>query len=98
MRILATMLMMCGLVAGPARGEDTRCMYAQEFFSAGAVSCQAGMQFRCVEGTWKATGLDCADTRADDAEPDTLVDPRRTAPPVREPSVQQPGQPTVNPD
>jgi len=49
--------------------EDQRCMYADRFFSAGAVSCQGGAQYRCVAGSWKANGLQCADTGADADDP-----------------------------
>lgn len=98
MRMLATMLVLLGLAAAPARGAEKQCMYGQEFFSVGDVSCQGGAQFRCVAGSWQATGLDCADSAADGGESEMRVDPSRKAPAVREPAVKQPAAPAVPQD
>jgi hypothetical protein len=72
------------------------CMYRQQFFSAGAVSCQGGAQYRCVKDSWQATGLDCADTQGD--EEGLHVDPSRQAPKVREHGIAQPPSPAVPQD
>ena len=69
------------------------CMYRQQFFAAGEVSCQAGVQYRCAGDSWQSTGLDCADTQG--AEEGLHVDPSRQAPRVRERGVEQPPVPTA---
>ena len=95
MRVLAAMLVLLAFSAGPALSQGQRCMYANEFFSSGAISCQAGTQFRCVAGAWQRLGLGCADTKAESDEEGLQVDPSRQAPGVGDPAVKQPGPPTV---
>ena len=92
-------LLLLALAATPAaaRAGDERCIYGGNFYGPGAVRCnQAGSQERCVAGTWKALGIDCADEDAGPAgmpeEPgvgDDAVNarPRPTIPAVTEPSL-----------
>ena len=78
----------------PALALDTRCIYDGSFYESGAVRCNAaGSQERCVDGTWKPLGLDCADEAAgapgmaeEPAVPNDAVNasPRPTVPAVRE--------------
>jgi hypothetical protein len=100
MRVLATVLLVLALGASRAPGQGNQCMYANQFFSPGSVSCQNGKQYRCAGGSWQPAGLDCADTKADDDQPGLDVDPSRAAPTARQPGVQdrgvrQPALPTV---
>jgi len=95
MRILGAMLLVLGLGVTAVRGQDKQCMYANEFFSPGTVSCQGGAQYRCVAGSWQPIGLGCADTKADADEEGLRVDPSRGAPTVGEPGIKQPSAPTV---
>ena len=75
-----------------ARGEE-KCMYAQQFFSPGAVSCQSGAQYRCTGGSWQAVGSDCSDVNPGLDQPAILVAPGNQAPGVRQPGM--PGEPRV---
>ena len=61
-----TGVLLLGLVmtAGSAGAGEVRCMYGGKFYGPGAVSCQAGSQAQCVDGTWNPLGLDCADEGA----------------------------------
>ena len=93
-RLAATSVVL--VLGATAAWSDDRCMYRNEFFSAGAVSCQAGRQFRCAAGAWQATGLGCADTTGD--EEGLQVDPGGSAPAIREPSVAQPSPPAAPAD
>jgi len=97
MRVMATVALVLALGTFGARAQGSQCMYASQFFASGSVSCQDGSQYRCAAGTWKPTGLDCADTKADRDQGGLAVDPSRAAPPVRQPGVRDPGvrQPTA---
>lgn len=86
MRVLTATAMMVALWARGAAGQGSKCMYANEFFTPGSVSCQNGRQYRCVAGSWQPNGLECADTKADADEAGVDVDPSRRAPKVRQPS------------
>jgi hypothetical protein len=48
-----------------AAAAEVRCMYGGQFYGPGAMSCQAGAQAQCVDGSWKMTGSRCADQAAD---------------------------------
>ena len=87
MRMLATALLVLVLGAGSALGQGSQCMYANQFFPSGSISCQDGKQYRCAAGAWQPSGLDCADTSADRDQPGVGVDPSRAAPRVRQPTV-----------
>jgi hypothetical protein len=94
MRILA--IVVASLVsAAAARGQGGQCMYGGQVFASGAVSCQEGKQQKCVAGSWRPNGLDCAVAPADSDEPLLRVDPGRGAPAVREPNVGQPAAPAA---
>jgi hypothetical protein len=86
MRMLAAVAVGFVLGATSASGQGSQCMYANQFFSSGSMSCQDGQQYRCVAGSWKASGLGCADTKADSDQPGLNVDPSRRAPGVRQPA------------
>ncbi len=103
MRVLATVLLVLALGASRAPGQGNQCMYANQFFSPGSVSCQDGKQYRCAAGSWQPTGLECADTKADHDQAGLDVDPSRAAPTVPQPSVgdtgvRQPALPSVPQD
>ena len=74
-----TLMTLVVLPVGGAVAADTRCMYGGQFYGPGAMSCQAGAQARCVDGSWKMTGSECADQKADpsgkEAQPG-VVQPR----------------------
>jgi hypothetical protein len=93
MRLLAASLVMLGLAAASVQADGAQCMYRNEIFSAGDVSCQAGAQYRCSAGAWQATGTDCADTTGD--EEGLQVNPGRGAPAVPNHGVDQPSAPAV---
>ena len=93
MRMLVTIVAILALGATSALAD---CMYAQQSFSPGEVSCQGGRQYRCVARAWQPTGLDCADTYGD--EEGLHVNPSRQSPKVREPGVAQPPSPAVPQD
>jgi hypothetical protein len=59
------LLTLAVLPAGGAAAADAQCMYGGRFYGPGAMSCQAGAQARCVDGSWKMTGSQCADQAAD---------------------------------
>jgi hypothetical protein len=86
MRMFAVVVVGLGLGASSASGQGSQCMYANQLFSVGSVSCQDGQQYQCVAGAWKANGLGCADTKADADQPGMNVDPSRRAPGVRQPA------------
>ena len=90
-RVLAPILLMLALGATGALGQGDQCMYADQFFPAGSVSCQNGKQYRCVAGSWQAKGLECADTKADHDQEGLEIDPGRAAPEVRQPGLRDPG-------
>jgi hypothetical protein len=71
-----------------------QCSFAWRPFSEGAVTCQGGQQFRCVDGTWQGVGITCAD--ADPREAGVQVHPSVNVPAVRQPTVDQPGPPHVD--
>jgi hypothetical protein len=48
-----------GLAAQHARADDD-CTYNGTKYSEGSASCQAGLQFRCNDGEWKAVGVACS--------------------------------------
>ena len=91
MRLMTTVALVLALGATGARAQGNQCMYANQFFSSGSVSCQDGKQFRCRSGSWEPSGLDCADTGADHDQGALNVDPSRAAPKVRQPGVRDPG-------
>jgi hypothetical protein len=91
MRVMATLALVLALGPTAARAQGSQCMYANQFFSSGSVSCQNGKQFRCRAGSWEPSGLDCADTSADQDQGALNVDPSRAAPAVRQPGVRDPG-------
>ncbi len=35
------------------------CVYGSTSYSTGSVSCQAGYQFRCQDGSWQGSGMSC---------------------------------------
>src|SRR5262245_22578058 len=84
--MLAAMVLVLGLAA-TSLAQGNQCMYGNQFFSPGDVSCQGGAQFRCAAGSWQAVGLTCSDTAADADEGAVKVDPSVHAPKVKEPSV-----------
>jgi hypothetical protein len=88
-KLVLAVLVGLGVTVTPARGADQQCMFDQESFPSGSVSCQRGQQFLCVSGGWKGTGLGCADENAHGDEPGIHV-----APGVRDPVVQQPAPPS----
>lgn len=47
------------------------CLYAGVNFSDGAVSCHAGQQFRCSNGSWYSLDLECTDP----SPTPTVIDP-----------------------
>ena len=90
-RIFAAMLLLLlGPATGTVLGQGKQCMFANEFFSPGDVSCQAGKQFRCVAGSWQAVGTECSDDAADADEEGLEVDPGVRSPKVKEPPVKEP--------
>ena len=102
-RVLAPMLLTLAFGATGALGQGDQCMYAEQFFPPGSISCQNGKQYRCVAGSWQPKGLECADTKADDDQEGLELDPGAAAPKVRQPGlrdrgVTQPAPPTVPQD
>jgi hypothetical protein len=61
----AVLVMGAVLSAGGIATADAQCMYNQRFYGPDAMSCQNGSQARCVDGTWKMTGEQCADQAPD---------------------------------
>jgi hypothetical protein len=74
------------LLAGGRADAGERCMWGGSFYDAGAMSCQAGAQARCVEGRWTLTGSQCAGAAADPAGEEN--EPGATEPPVVQPPVE----------
>src|SRR5262245_2348490 len=58
MGLFAVMLLGVGLRG--ARADDS-CFFKGKMFSDGATACQAGSQFKCDDGDWKALKKPCAD-------------------------------------
>lgn len=97
MKRLGFLLLALGATPALVLAGDERCIYGGSFYGPGAVRCNAaGSQERCVAGTWKALGLDCADEAAGPAgmpeEPgvnDGAVNtrPRPTIPPMPDTSL-----------
>jgi|RhiMetdeSRZDD1v2_1073273.scaffolds.fasta_scaffold3466992_1 hypothetical protein len=85
MRVIAATLLVLVLGARSAPGQGSQCMYSNQYFSSGSISCQNGKQHRCVAGAWQPSGLDCADSKADADQPGLDVDPSRGAPGIRQP-------------
>ena len=86
-------LVVLALVLTPAvaLARDTRCMSSGKFYKSGAVRCnEKGTQDRCVDGSWKPLGLDCADEGAGDAG-------KREQPAVEDDAVDAPAPPAVPP-
>ena len=96
----STALLLWTLAVVPIAAADERCIFDGSFYASGSVRCnEAGSQERCVGGSWKPLGLDCADEGAgapgipeDPGVPRDAVDapPRAIMPPVREPAVREP--------
>jgi len=86
-RVAITVAVGIGLTAATVPAAENKCMYAGEFFSPGAVSCQDGTQYRCDDddGSWRRVGLGCADTEPGADEPDIHVRPSRDVPAVEQP-------------
>ena len=74
---------------------DVRCMYGGQFYGPGSMSCQAGAEAQCVNGSWKLTGSECAGQAADPS--DEEAEPGVVAPRVGEPQVVQPGVGSARP-
>jgi len=92
-RITALFVMVIGIAPGMAAAGQ-RCSFGWQAYEEGAVSCQAGRQFRCADGAWQSMGTDCADE--DPADSSAPVRPGVNEPTVRDPSVKQPAQPQVD--
>lgn len=105
---MAKIALVVGIVAvcsGAALAVTPQCAFDSRLFSAGAVTCQRGEQFRCKsDGNWQDVGLGCAgESPGVDNGSDVVVDPAVKQPKVHDPglnvpAVRQPGAPTVSPD
>ena len=60
-----------------------------------SMSCQAGAEAQCVNGSWKLTGSECAGQAADPS--DEEAEPGVVGPRVGEPQVVQPGVGSAKP-
>ena len=65
MRMRYVVLMAGVLSVGRMAQADSQCMWAHQFYDTDALSCQAGVQMRCVDGRWQKTGSQCADDPGD---------------------------------
>jgi hypothetical protein len=79
--------------SSPMAAAGRQCSFALRPFSEGAVTCQGGHQFRCMDGTWQAIGTTCAEAGS---EAGMEVHPGVNVPVVRQPSVDQPAPPHVD--
>ena len=91
--ITALFVMVIGIALDTAAA-DQRCSFGWKAYEEGAVSCQAGRQFRCAQGAWQSIGTDCADE--DPTDSSAPVRPGVNEPTVRDPAVKQPAQPQVD--
>ena len=88
MRWVGAALLLAGVGIEPMATAGEQCAFALRAFAEGAVSCQAGRQFRCVNGTWREIGTTCADV--DPRESGVQVRPGVNVPLVKQPAVEQP--------
>ena len=93
MRRVAAALFVAGMGVAPLATAGQPCAFALRPFAEGSVSCQAGRQFRCVNGTWQEIGTTCADI--DPRESGDQVGPGVDAPRVKQPPVEQPAPPRI---
>ena len=93
MRRVAAALFVAGMGAASMATAGQPCAFALRPFAEGSVSCQAGRQLRCANGTWQEIGTTCADV--DPRESGVQVRPAVDVPGVKQPGVEQPAPPRI---
>jgi hypothetical protein len=88
--LLATLVLMPRTVVA-----DDRCMWQNDFYDPGSVSCQDGIQARCVNRAWQPTGEQCAGDAPAGSGEDSA--PGVAEPRVGQPDVVEPGAGGVSP-
>jgi len=80
MRMRYVMLVVGVTALGRVAAAESQCMWADRFYGPDALSCQRGVQMKCVDGRWQATGAQCADEPGDPGGEENQ--PGVTQPPV----------------